>query len=154
MSIASNPWFALLAAVGTGTIVGASVGAFVGRWVTISNLRQHWIDALREDLASYFTAIEALHFESIDTKKLEEEKAAKLVYWRILLRLNRKEELHIELAQKLHQLLPQEKRSTEIDDAYDLSRQILKQEWEVVKHGWFTNLVATFKQVYRVGSVD
>lgn len=53
-----NTFVALLAAIGVGTIISA----LVGHLVAISNHRQDWINALRDDLAEYFKALEAMGY--------------------------------------------------------------------------------------------
>jgi hypothetical protein len=71
----------------------------------ISNLRQAWINALRDDLAEYLKEIDVMHFEQLGTDHLETRGRAFLVYRRILLRLNIKEDLHVQLAGRLEDLL-------------------------------------------------
>jgi hypothetical protein len=46
-------FIALVAAIGVGTIISA----LVGHQTAISNHRQAWINALRDDLAEYFKAL-------------------------------------------------------------------------------------------------
>jgi hypothetical protein len=43
-------------------VIAALTAALIGRSVMISNHRQAWIDALREDLAKFFTSIDVIHF--------------------------------------------------------------------------------------------
>jgi hypothetical protein len=141
-----NTFIALLAAIGVGTIISA----FVGHLVAISNHRQAWINALRDDLAEFFKALEAMAYAvrdyMQDSAKFEDKKrqariSLLFVFERIRLRLNRTEDLHIQLEQKLREFLDNpilerlENRS-KIDEAIDLSRIVLKREWEVIKYPW------------------
>ena len=135
---------AFLATLGVGSIVAA----LLSRWSVISNLRQAWINALRDDLASYLKEIQALHFEAPNGGFSQSRGQALLAYHRILLRLNTEEGLHIELADKLEDLLdigdPTED-AQRVDDAISLARKILKQEWNVTKYGIFADIVASSK---------
>ena len=76
-----------------------------------------------------------------DDKRREAKIALLFVFQRIRLRLNRTEDLHIELERKLREFLdnPILERlddRTYVDNAVDLSRIILKREWEVIKYPW------------------
>jgi hypothetical protein len=48
------------------TAVGVVIAAFLGLWgvrsVMIANNQQAWINSLRDDLAKFFTSIDAVHF--------------------------------------------------------------------------------------------
>jgi len=135
----------LIAGVGIGTIMAALIG-----WqVAISNHRQAWINALRDDLALYLEKLEIAHGSigdflrgngnaKLEMKKREARIALLHVYWRIVLRLNRKEKLHRDLKEKLESLLivsTQVPDPVVVGDAVDLARQVLKREWEVTKLG-------------------
>jgi hypothetical protein len=139
-------FIAFVAAIGVGTIISA----FVGHLVAISNHRQDWINALRDDLAEFCKALEAMGYAmrdymqdsaKFDDKRREAKIALLFVFQRIKLRLNRTEELHIQLEQNLREfldnpILAQLDDRTNIDTAVDLSRIILKREWEVIKYPW------------------
>lgn len=144
----------LLAGIGIGSIIAAIVGWFVA----ISNHRQAWINALRDDLAAYLKGLEVMHYtignllaaktsdeiQSLEKQKQDARIAVLFAYRRILLRLNRKEKLHIQLATALDALLKIESKvpnSSSIDAVVDLARQVLKREWEVTKLGPFAKLV-------------
>ncbi len=141
-----NTFIALVAAVGVGTIISALVGLLVA----ISNHRQEWINALRDDLAEFFKALETMRYAMIDYlqdsarsegKKREARVALLFVYERIRLRLNRTEDLHIQLDNALFAFLDKPlldtlEDRTKINEASDLSRIILKREWEVIKYPW------------------
>jgi hypothetical protein len=135
----------LIAVLGVGSIVAALIG-----WgVSISNHRQAWINALRDDLASFIKELEGMHYAIGDLLKgdgnavLEEKKrqarmGVLFVYWRIVLRLNRTEAMHAELIQRLDALMTVTEitpNKAMIDEAIDLARRILKREWEVTKYG-------------------
>jgi hypothetical protein len=143
-----NTFIALLAAIGVGTIISA----LVGHLVSISNHRQDWINALRDDLAEFFKALEAMGYAvrdymqdsaEFDNKRREARIALLFVFERIRLRLNRTEDLHIQLEQKLREfldnpILERLEDRTKIDEAIDLSRVVLKREWEVIKYPWMS----------------
>lgn len=83
-------------------LVAAITAALIARSAMISNHRQAWINALREDLAAFFTAIDVIHHRtpalSPDASKLEEQQKARddalLAYRKILMRFNMSELLH------------------------------------------------------------
>jgi hypothetical protein len=141
-----NTFFAFVAAIGVGTIISA----LVGHLVAISNHRQDWIDALRNDLAEFTKSLEAMGFAfhdyrqdsaKFEDKRREAKIALLFVYQRIRLRLNRTEDLHIKLEGKLREFLDKPlpallEDRTKIDEVIDLSRIILKNEWEVIKYPW------------------
>jgi hypothetical protein len=147
-------FIALVAAIGVGTIISA----FVGLWGAISNHRQAWIDALRDDLATYFKELEQMHHviddlhstpaKTTEKKKRDARVAILFVYWRIVMRLNRTEKMHVELRQKLDALMRISTKIPDrekIEDALDLARRILKREWEVTKWGPFAWAVIPLK---------
>lgn len=88
-------------------MIAAIAAALIARSVMVSNHRQAWINGLREDLASFFTAVDVIHFrlttlsEDGDTQRLEERQRARndvlLAHRRILMRLNMNEPLHQQL---------------------------------------------------------
>ena len=51
-----DTFISLIAAVGVGTVISA----LVGHLVAVSNHRQAWINALRDDLAEFSKALEAM----------------------------------------------------------------------------------------------
>lgn len=141
-----HTFVAFIAAIGVGTIISA----FIGHLVSVSNHRQAWIDALRNDIAEFFKTLEAMRYAFIDymqdSAKYEDKKRQTridllFVYQRIRLRLNWTEDLHIELDERLSEflnkpLLETLEDGTKVTAAMDLSRVILKREWEVVKSPW------------------
>jgi hypothetical protein len=143
----SGQWISLITALGVGSVVAA----ILSRWSVISNLRQNWINALRDDLATYLTEIDAMHFRlrrlydgpatTDDLEKQQETRnAALLVYRRILLRLNTEEVEHVALAESLKNLLTIKTTAVDtrgIDVAITTARRLLKQEWNVTKYGIF-----------------
>jgi hypothetical protein len=132
-------------------LIAAITAALITRSVMISNHRQAWINALREDLAAFFTAIDVIHFRMAmlsqggEASKLEEQQKpridALLAYRKILMRLNMNEPLHQQLEKSLESLLAARGTSVNQDEltaAVTLARTILKREWEVTKYGAFT----------------
>ena len=161
-SAISVPWITLIAAIGIGTIIASVVGWWSAKAVAISNHRQNWINALRDDLVTYLKEIDSVHYRmnkllknsevpgtSDDSEKLQETRtAALLVYRRILLRLNMTERLHVQLAQNLKDLLIVKDNTADdqrIDAVVTLSRQVLKNEWAVTKYGIFTKPIVSMK---------
>jgi hypothetical protein len=142
----AKDFIALFAAIGAGTIIAALVGHFTA----ISNHRQAWINALRDDLAEFFKRLEKLNYTIRDylqdSSRHEEEKrearvAILFVYERIRLRLNRVEAMHIQLEGALREFLDNPLGEmladrSRVDAAVDLARQVLKYEWDVIKYPW------------------
>ncbi|MES2047734.1 MAG: hypothetical protein V4447_04995 [Pseudomonadota bacterium] len=129
-----------------------------------SEFRQAWIDGLRSDLATFFTAIRAFaratqeHNQSrLDDKpagpfSFTEEAISKLrqdvaeMRYRIQFRLNQNETNHIELLRlmkvavekqqmAIHGMAKTEEVLAAVEVAADFAPQVLKAEWERVKHG-------------------
>ncbi len=143
-------------------LVAAITAALIARSVMISNHRQAWINALREDLAEFFTAIDVIHFTTAvlsqggDAGRLEEQQKARndvlLAYRKILMRLNMNELLHQQLEKSLESLLMVRGKTVNQDDltaAVTLARVILKREWEVTKYGPFTTPIVYLKSWWR-----
>lgn len=155
-------WLSLFAGFGIGTVLASLVGWFSAKAVTISNHRQNWINALRDDLVVYLKDVESVYnqsarmpssYEGVEPEALENLRAAResalLVYRRILLRLNMTEAAHVTLASMLHHLITQEGPyvdKSEIDRVIDHARRVLKQEWAVTKYGIFTRPILALKR--------
>jgi hypothetical protein len=149
----------IIAVLGIGSIVAGLIS-----WrVAISNHRQAWINALRDDLSTYLKELEIMHYATfsllsatVDDGTLEKKKqdarlAILFTYWRIVLRLNRTEQIHIDLRQRLDDLMSVTARVpdlTKLNEAVDLARQILKREWDVTKYGLFTRPVLWAKNKF------
>lgn len=109
----SSAWITLLAGLGIGSIVSGVLSWWSTKAVTISNHRQNWVNALRDDLVTYLKHIDVVHqlVRAVDsghdaTDELSEARnSAMFVYRRILLRLNITEPLHVELGEYLEGLL-------------------------------------------------
>lgn len=160
-------WGTLFTGIGLGSIIAAVVGWASAKAVTISNHRQNWINALRDDLVTYLKEIDVLHYRvamlsgdrggASTTDDLEKQQdarnAALLVYRRILMRLNMTERAHIDLGNALEGLLvikDSTADSKKMAAVVELSRKVLKQEWAVTKYGLFTRPVLAFK-AWRAG---
>lgn len=156
-------WLQLFAAIGLGSIVAALISMWSARAVAISNHRQSWIDALRDDLVNYLKEIDNLNFlvlkllregkeESLE-RQHEFESAARVAYRRVLMRLNMTETLHAELAGLLERLMYTRSSMgpdpTAMKAAIDASREVLKYEWAVTKYGVLTKPVLRVKQFWR-----
>ena len=87
----------------------------------------------------------------------EEEKqdariAVLFIYSRIVLRLNRTEEMHVELKNKLDDMNMVRDRvpdRVKVDDLVDHARRILKHEWDVAKYGPFTKSILKLKNILK-----
>ena len=143
-------------------LIAAVTAALISRSVMISNHRQAWINGLRDDLASFFTAIDMIHFRIAalssggDASKLEEQQQTRndvlLAFRKILMRLNLAEPLHQQLEKALQSLLVVRGKTVNQDDltaAVTLARRVLKHEWEVTKYGPFTPFMAAVKSRWR-----
>jgi hypothetical protein len=143
-------------------LIAAVAAALISRSVMIGNHRQAWINALRDDLAQFFTSIDVLHFKMAsllqggDGSKLEEQQKARndtlLAYRKILMRLNMSEPLHQQLERALSGLLVVNDKQPNQEDvaaAVTLARTVLKREWEVTKYGPFTSYMIALKTWWR-----
>ena len=142
------------------SLTAAVLAALIGGWaVMIGNNRQAWINALREDLAQFFTNVDAIHFKIAALSQggqmsdLEDERKVRskilLSYRRILMRLNMNEPPHQQLEKALERLLTVREKTVNEDDlaqAVALARNVLKQEWNVTKYGLFTKPIVAFKR--------
>jgi len=151
-------WLQLLAAFGFGSIVAALLGWFGAKAVAISNHRQNWINALRDDLVAYLKEVDALHFRVTkllregDPQDLEKQQdarnAAMMAYRRVLMRLNMTETLHVNLADRLNELMVINSNTADprqIDAVVNAAREVLKYEWAVTKYGMLTRPIMTYK---------
>ena len=153
-------WIALITALGFGSVLAAVVGWSSAKAVAISNHRQNWINALRDDIVTYLKEIELVHEKFVltsregataeDLERLQEaRRAALLVHRRILLRLNMTERPHIELGNLLESFLTVETTtpdSQRIAVVVQQAREVLKHEWAVTKYGMVTKPVMTIKR--------
>lgn len=158
-------WITFIGAFGIGSVMAATVGWWSAKAVAISNHRQSWINALRDDIANYLTGIDVLRFRvtildgdhnetTIDDleKQQEARNAVMVVYRRILLRLNMKETAHKELATLLNQQMmigasPPNQQQTE--QVVSVAQRILKDEWNVTKYGIFACPILAIKRYTR-----
>lgn len=152
------PWIQLIAAFGVGSIVAAIVGWVGAKAVAISNHRQNWINALRDDIATYLNGIDLLHIrvvkmlrsgDVVDLEKQQEVRASTLlVYRRIRMRLNMTETPSIRLAEMLEAMgkfVSNVANPDQVEAAIKASCIVLKREWAVTKYGIFAGLIIWFK---------
>jgi hypothetical protein len=143
-------WITLVAALGVGSIVSAMVGWWSAKAVAISNHRQNWINALRDDLVTFLKQVDVLHFlmsqllregdKEILPKQQDARNEAMMVYRRILMRLNMTEELHVKLGRQLKEMMAIDSKvadENKVHAVIDASRELLKYEWAVAKYGMF-----------------
>lgn len=131
----------------------------------VSDLRQAWIDGIRNDLSIFFSGArflagaladdrdrvdhnaetgELMPLEIVADRTIESQEA----FYRIKLRLNAQESEHLELERLLESIIatwnrervpdskmPYEEMILAIDRAVKYSQSILKKEWERVKEG-------------------
>jgi hypothetical protein len=151
-------WLQLLAAFGFGSIVAALLGWFGAKAVAISNHRQTWINALRDDLVAYLKEVDALHFrvnkllregDPLDLEKQQDARnTAMMAYRRVLMRLNMTETLHLNLADRLNELMVVNSNTADprqIDAVVNAAREVLKYEWAVAKYGMLTRPIMSYK---------
>jgi hypothetical protein len=144
------------------SLIAALAAALIARSVMVSNHRQAWINGLRVDLATFFTAIDVTHFriavlsQGGEGSEVDEEQKprndAALAYRKILMRLNINEPLHQQLEKSLETILTVQGKTVnqeQIAAAVTLARTILKREWEVTKYGAFTALILPLKTLWR-----
>jgi len=152
---ATFSWLTLVAGLGIGSIVSAMVGWWSAKAVAISNHRQNWINALRDDLVSFLKEVDVLRFrvpkmlrdgDPADVEKQQEARnEAMAAYRRVLMRLNITEQLHVNLATELFTLMTV--HSADLDEpkiyaVVNASREVLKYEWSVAKYGLFLRWMA------------
>ncbi|NWJ41071.1 MAG: hypothetical protein HXX12_08895 [Geothrix sp.] len=129
----------------------------------ISDFRQAWIDALREDLATFFSVSRAMARATEEQRLPEAQKAGMKfafsedqvreyrltvaqTYYRIKLRLNSGEAEHIQLLSLMDQAIAAQIAAAKgesdgrntlpaIESAVAYSRPLLKSEWDRVKRG-------------------
>ena len=164
----SQLWIAMVAALGVGSVIAAVVGWWSAKAVTISNHRQNWINALRDDLVTYLKEVDVLHFimakilgSGGTTEDLEKQQdarnAAMLVYRRILMRLNMTEPRSIQLADSLRELMSISSSVADevrVDAVVNASRELLKREWAVTKYGIFTRPALRLKRFWATFFAD
>lgn len=144
-----NEALEFLAVLGIGSIVAGIISWFVN----LSNHRVAWISSTRDDLSTFLREFDNLRCALImlfseseiplverEAKKQEARAAVLFLKYRILMRLNPTEALHIELARQIDEMInlisltPDIKR---IEDLISISQKVLKQEWNTKKYGVF-----------------
>ncbi len=151
---------AVVAALIAGTV--SLLGLIISKEQKTSEFRQAWIDALRNDLVSYLTHLNAIH----DAIKIHyEDRATKLktlqpLYlalnnsnFSILLRINKLEQNSIDLISTMNSfiLLSRDESDMTVDNIrpiegkfLSVSQDVLKHEWNRVKGGEITFRIAKF----------
>jgi len=156
----------LLTILAAAIAAGASlVAVTLSKEQKVSEFRQAWIDALREDLASFLSSARAFA-RAMDARRLHGSKttdpaktpftlekvgeirlAAAETFYRIKLRLNPDEEKHKELLRLLSQAIAAQNAVLEsdgadkrdvlaaVESAAEFAQPILKAEWNRVKRG-------------------
>jgi len=142
-------WLGALATAIVAAVAGITAAA-ITHSAKISEFRQAWINALRDDVATYFKELDRIHFyvgklhhnkdsariEELEQQKYEARARLMLVYYRIRLRLNMKESLHSNLVEKLKLFWLVETTVSDqakIDEAMTIAQALLKEEWDVAK---------------------
>jgi hypothetical protein len=134
---------ATIAALGIGSVVGSFISSRGARTTAIAQLRQNWIDALRNDIVEYLKHVDVLHGLMNASASQNVLKAASveamIPYRKLLLRLNLREPLHRDLAKemaKLHFIKGAIPDSPQIDEVLYRAQAVLKYEWRVAKGVW------------------
>lgn len=142
-------WLGALATAIVAAVAGITAAA-IAHSAKISEFRQAWINALRDDIATYFKELDGVHFyvgkllKNTDSARVEEFEQQKheararlmLVYYRITLRLNMKESPHRSLIEKLKGFWVVEAAvvdQAKVDEAMIVAQALLKEEWDVAK---------------------
>lgn len=137
------------------------VGLIVSKELKVSELRQHWINTLRDDLSKYLASIKTLYklaeakLDSVnppidefeETMCAEFRKDNKKEYLelnetnnRILLRLNPDENDHIKLINKINEntdlFYDKKCKRNQIDDGSKIIKEILEQSQLIIKREW------------------
>jgi hypothetical protein len=131
---------AAVATLGIGSVIASILSAAGARAVALSQLRQTWINSLRDDLVEYLKRLDVLHNALRSTGQQDNIRAASISltepYRRILLRLNLKEKLHKDLASemaKLHFIEGAVVDPAAVDRVLHCAQLVLKYEWQVTK---------------------
>src|ERR1700679_2044470 len=124
--------------------LGSIVAALITREVAIAQLRQAWINALRDDIAEFIGRVhEWAQLQGVSRTRamtaedggrlINAEYTAEVALSRIAMRLNPKETPHKQLLEHLRNLRAPDpkdmKLSISINDAISEAQQVLKQEW-------------------------
>lgn len=145
----------IFTAVGLGSVLAA----IIARGVAIAQLRQAWINALRDDIADFLGGVhkwaemQRLSRKHVMTGEdarnlIECESQAEIALSRVAMRLNPREELHVRLLGTLRALRapdPDYQRYSSIEQAISESQLVLKREWQVTKWGPIAPIVAFLK---------
>jgi hypothetical protein len=138
-------------------VIAVIVVALIGRSAIVGYHRQARINALRDDLAQFFAAIDVVQTRTplpaygTETNNLERQQRTRadalMIYRRILLRLNVNERLHQRLEKALEGLLVRNKGANQDDvtAALSLARTVLNEEWDVTNYGALAEPIAALK---------
>ncbi len=158
----SVSWIPIIAAIGVGSIVAALVGWLSAKTVAISNNRQNWINALREDIATFLKEIDLLHLrlsqmhregattDDLDSKT-EVRAAALLLYRRIRMRLNMTETSSKALREALDALMTIDSSvadTARIEAVLQASSVVFRQEWAVTKYGMLARPLMALRNLF------
>jgi len=145
--------------IAIGAIVAATIGALitlvgliVSKESKVSEFRQAWIDALRDELSSYLTNLSAVEDAQALTFKDPNERFTTLqpyygslneAYYKIAFRLNPEEDLSIalkacmvSLSTEVHHLRRDDGLVERLKVEYiNTTNELLKAEWKIVKKG-------------------
>jgi hypothetical protein len=143
--------------IGAGAVVAAFITARNAKLVKLSEHRQNWINALRDDVSKYITKAGEIRDHTNDLRiepdaqrqtalrEIIAEKISKanVLRLKILLRLNLDENDHIELARLLNamQRVEQFEQQPGLEDRATVqARRVLRREWAVTKYGIWADL--------------
>jgi hypothetical protein len=140
--------------------IGSIVVALISWVVAIANHRQNWINTLRDDISTFLKELETMHYAmgdlssrswdplALEKAKREARVAVLFLYYRIVLRLNSTEDLHVELRSRLDALMDVTEKvpnREKIEEAVATARRVFKREWEVTKYGPLAPKIAHWK---------
>jgi hypothetical protein len=151
--------------IGIGAVIAAFVTGRAVRLVKISEHRQNWINALRDDVAEFIADAHSVQADTKDLISLSPELAqrdelqrrintkkdgADTLLLKIILRLNPKEDDHIELEKLLNELREGKAINAELEKrAIEQARIVFKREWDVAKYGELVDIRLWLKSLWR-----
>lgn len=130
--------------------------------MAISNNRQNWINALREDIAAFLKEIDLLHLrlsqmhregattDDLD-RKTEVRAATLLLYRRIRMRLNMTETPSKALREALDALMTIDSSvadAARIEAVLQASSVVFRQEWVVTKYGMLARPLMALENLF------
>ncbi len=151
--------------IGGGAVIAAFVAGRAAKFVKISEHRQNWINALRDDVAEYIASAHRVQADTKDLILLQQDAeqrdsirqridtkkdVADTLLMKVVLRLNPKENDHIALEKRLKELREAKGIDLELENcAIEQARVVFKREWDVAKYGELVDFRLWLKSLWR-----